>query len=145
MRTQRRAETVWEGDLLTGRGITRMASGAVPEFSVTWKARSEEPGGMTSPEELLAAAHASCLAMALSNTLAKRGAPPQRLSVAAVCTFEKLDVGWRVTKMELNIKGKVSGLDEAGFEDAARAAVEGCPISNAIKSNVTITHTAKLD
>ncbi len=145
MAALRRADAVWEGDLLNGRGMVKVGTGVFPEFPVTWAARTEEPGGKTSPEELLAAAHASCYAMALSSTLAKRGTPPKRLNVTAVCTFDKVEGAWKVTTMELNVKGNVPGLDQAKFEDAAQAGEKGCPISNAIRNNVEIKLTAKLD
>ena len=144
MAAQRRADVVWEGDLISGRGAVKVGTGVFSEFPVTWAARTEEPGGKTSPEELLAAAHASCYAMALSSTLAKRGTPPQRLNVSAVCTFEKVD-GWKVTTMELTARAKVPGIDQAQFEDAAKAGEKGCPISNAIRNNVEIKLIAKLE
>lgn len=145
MAALRRADAVWEGDLLTGRGTVKVGTGVFPEFPVTWAARTEEPGGKTSPEELLAAAHASCYAMALSSTLAKRGTPPKRLNVTAVCTLDKVEGAWKVTTMELTVRGNVPGLDQAKFENAAQAGEKGCPISNAIRNNVKIKLTAKLD
>lgn len=145
MAALRRADAVWEGDLLNGRGTVKVGTGVFPEFPVTWAARTEEPGGKTSPEELLAAAHASCYAMALSSTLAKRGTPPKRLNVTAVCTLDKVEGAWKVTTMELTVRGNVPGLDQAKFEDAAQAGEKGCPISNAIRNNVKIKLTAKLD
>ncbi len=145
MAAQRRADVVWEGDLLSGRGAVKVGTGVFPEFPVTWGARTEEPGGKTSPEELLAAAHASCYAMALSSTLTKRGTPPQRLNVSAVCTFDKVEGAMKVTRMELTVKGKVPDLNQAQFEDAAKAGEKGCPISNAIRNNVEIELTANLE
>lgn len=124
MAIQRKADVLWENDLLNGGGRVRFGSGGLPESPVTWNARTEQHGGKTSPEELLAAAHASCYAMALSGTLARRGTPPKRLDVSAVCTFDKLGGGWKVTTMELSVKGSVPGIDKAKFEDAAREALD---------------------
>ena len=145
VRADRSAEVVWNGDLAKGNGTAKVHSGALPSFPVTWAARTEQPGGKTSPEELLAAAHASCYAMAFSSTLAKRGTPPERLSVRAVVSFEKGSDGWKVTRSELTVKGKVPGLDQAKFEEAARAGEKGCPISNALRNNVQIILNAQLE
>ncbi len=119
-------------------------SEAFGHFQVSWSARTQTPEGKTSPEELLAAAHASCYAMALSSTLAKRGTPPEELQVKAVCSFDKVGDGWKVTMMDLEVHGRVSGIDQARFEEAAKAGEKGCPISNAIRNNVEIKLTAKL-
>ena len=144
-RADRSAEVTWEGDLLKGNGTVTVRSGALPGFPVSWSSRTEQPGGKTSPEELLAAAHASCYAMAFSSTLAKRGTPPERLNVRAVVSFEKGSDGWKVTRSELTVKGKVPGLDQAKFEEAARAGEKGCPISNALRNNVQIILNAQLE
>lgn len=141
---QRTATVVWEGDLLKGAGTVTTGSGAFREFPVTWASRTEDSGGKTSPEELLAAAHASCYAMALSSTLARKGTPPERLDVTAVCSFEKEVDGWKVTVSNLSVKGKVPGLDATSFEETAKAAEKSCPISNAIRNNVEIRLTANL-
>jgi osmotically inducible protein OsmC len=141
---QRRADVIWEKDLLSGKGSVTVGSGSFREFPVTWVSRAEDSGGKTSPEELLAAAHASCYAMALSGTLARRKTPPQRLDVTAICSFEKQAEGWKVTTSELTVTGRIIGLDQAGFEDAARVAEKSCPISNAIRNNVEIRLSAKL-
>jgi osmotically inducible protein OsmC len=140
----RTAEVVWEKDLLTGHGSVKMKTGALPEFPVTWAARTEAPGGKTSPEELLAAAQASCYAMALSATLARNRTPPERLNVTAHCTFDKVGDAYRVTTMELLVQGKVPGLDASAFERVAKDAEKGCPISNAIRNNVQTKLTATL-
>ncbi len=145
MATQRRAEVTWENDLLSGSGTVSVGSQAIPTLPVSWSARTEAPGGKTSPEELLAAAHASCYAMAFSATLARGGTPPKRLDVTAVCTFEKVGEGWKVTTMELTVRGKVPGLGQAKFEEVANTAEKGCPISNAIRNNVAIKLTARLE
>jgi osmotically inducible protein OsmC len=142
---QRRAEVIWEKDLLKGRGSVKVGSGALSEFGVTWASRTEQPDGKTSPEELLAAAHASCYAMALSATLARKGTPPERLNVKAVSTFDRVGEGYKVTTMELTVRGKVPGIDQAKFEDAAREGEKACPISNALRNNVDIKLTAKLE
>ncbi len=141
---QRRAKVTWERDLLTGRGSVTVGSGALDEFPVTWVSRTEDSGGKTSPEELLAAAHASCYAMALSATLARRKAPPERLDVTAICSFERVGDGWKVTTSELSVRGRVSGLDQSAFVEAAKAAEKTCPISNAIRNNVEIKLSVSL-
>ena len=145
MAAVRTVEVVWEKDLLTGRGSVKMGSEALPEFPVTWASRTEAPGGKTSPEELLAAAHASCYAMALSATLARNRTPPERLSVTAQCTFDKVGDGFKVTTMELTVRGKVPGLEQSAFQEVAQVAEKTCPISNAIRNNVEITLTAGLN
>jgi osmotically inducible protein OsmC len=145
MAAKRSAQAVWEHDLLKGSGRFKVHSGALPESPVSWAARTEQSGGMTSPEELLAAAHASCYAMAFSAGLGRLGKPPERLTVTATCTFDKVGDGWKVTKMELEVLGKVPGIDAATFQDAARKAEAGCPISGAIRNNVEIHLTAKLE
>jgi lipoyl-dependent peroxiredoxin len=141
----RRAEVVWSGDLPSGSGnIIRVGSQAFGDLPVTWRARTEEPDGKTSPEELLAAAHAACYAMAFSNHLAQQGSAPDRLTVTATCYFERSGDGYAVTRMELDVRGEVPGMDAAGFEEAARAGEQGCPISNAIRGNVDIQLNAAL-
>lgn len=142
----RRANVVWEGDLMSGSGrVTAASSQAFKDQPVTWASRTEKPDGKTSPEELVAAAHASCFSMALSAGLAKGKTPPQRLEVTAVVTFDKVDAGWRVVSSALEVKGKVPGLDAAGFEKAANEAKEGCPISQMIKGNVQLSVKATLE
>ncbi len=130
------ASTHWEGDLFSGSGTTSLDSGAAGPLAVTWKARSEEHGGTTSPEELIAAAHASCYSMALSNELAKDGTPPASLDVTATATFVP---GTGITGMVLRLTADVPGLDEDGLRAKAEAAREGCPVSQALKGNVPIT------
>jgi len=143
---ERRARAVWEGTLLEGQG--RLSTESTPVLSeepVTWASRTEDPGGRTSPEELLAAAHAACYAMALTAALARGGTPAERLEVTATCAFDKVDEGWSVTTMSIHVRGRVPGLDQAAFEEVARAGEEGCPISNAIRGNVEIRLTAELE
>jgi lipoyl-dependent peroxiredoxin len=143
MATERRAEVTWSGSLLEGSGmIESVGSGAFGPLPVTWKARSEdEHGGNTSPEELLAAAHASCFCMALSGALARQDNPPESLSATATVTFVP---GTGVTKSVLDVEGVVPGLDEAGFREAAEGAKDNCPISGALKGNVELSVTARL-
>ena len=144
MAAKRTAEAVWEHDLLHGSGTVKGTSGALPAMGVSWSARTEAPGGKTSPEELLAAAHAACYSMALSAGLGRLQKPPERLDVRATATFDKVGDGWKVTTMELEVTGKVPGISPAEFESAAQAAGQGCPISGALKGNVVVSVQAKL-
>jgi lipoyl-dependent peroxiredoxin len=144
MAEQRIAEVTWDGDLLTGEGMVKFASGAIPETAVTWASRSSSSNGKTSPEELLAGAHASCFSMALSGALARNKTPPTRLNVKAVATFDKVGDGWKVTTMELTVKGEVPNIDQAKFLEIATGAKENCPISQALKNNVAIKLNAQL-
>ena len=144
MAAKRTAEAVWEHDLLHGSGTVRGTSGALPSMGVSWSSRTEAPAGKTSPEELLAAAHAACYSMALSAGLGRMQKPPERLDVRATATFDKVGDGWKVTTMELEVTGKVPGISAAEFDTAAKAAAQGCPISNALKGNVAISVQAKL-
>ena len=136
MVAKRRAVVIWESDLLRGRGKVRFGSAAIPETGVTWASRTEQPSGRTSPEELLAAAQASCYAMALSASLARNRTPPTKLDVTAICTFDRVGDNWKVTTMELTVKGVVLGIDNSKFEEIARVAESNCPISNALRNNV---------
>jgi lipoyl-dependent peroxiredoxin len=142
MASESQATTVWEGDLAKGRGTTSAASGALPDFEVTWPARVERTAGTTSPEELLAAAHASCYCMALSGQLGRDGNPPERLETTATVSFVP---GEGVKSSHLVVRGRVPGLDQAGFEAAARSGDESCPISGAIRGNVEISVEATLE
>jgi osmotically inducible protein OsmC len=144
-RAESTAEAVWEGDLLEGSGTASGESGVLGELPVTWAARVERSRGKTSPEELLAASHASCYAMALSGALARRRTPPERLHVRATASFEQVGEAFRVTMMELTVRGRVPGLDEDGFNEAVEQANEGCPISNALRGNVEITVQPELE
>jgi lipoyl-dependent peroxiredoxin len=138
------AKAIWQGDLAKGEGRVSGESGGLPSTSVSWAARTEMGRGKTSPEELLAAANASCLCMALSAGLGRIGKPPERLDVTAKCTFDKVGDGWKVTLMELDITGKVPGIDAKAFDEAAKAASAGCPISSALKGNVEFRVSARL-
>lgn len=143
---ERRAEVTWTGDLVKGSGqLSLQSSGMAREVPVTWASRTEAPDGKTSPEELLAAAHASCYAMALSAALGRRGSPPERLDVTAVASLERADSGIRVSAVDLTVRGRVPGLDEPTFQEVARAAEQACPISNAIRNNVEIRLNASLE
>ena len=142
METERRAEVTWSGDLLSGSGtIENVGTGAFGPLAVTWKDRAEAPGGNTSPEELIAAAHAACFSMALSGGLGRQGHPPQALSTTATVTFVP---GTGITKSVLEVQGTVPGLDEAGFREAAEAAKDNCPVSKALKGNVELELRARL-
>ena len=140
---ERRAEVVWEGDLPRGNGRFTVGSGALGEQPVTWSSRTERSGGKTSPEELIAAAHGSCFAMALSNVLDEGGTPPERLEISAVCTFDVHNV--KVSSVDLDIRGRVPGIDAEGFQSAVEQANQGCPVSNALRGNVDIRLKASLD
>jgi lipoyl-dependent peroxiredoxin len=145
MPAKRTAIAVWEHDLVHGHGTVKGTSGALGEMAVSWAARTEASGGKTSPEELLAAAHAACFSMALSAGLGRMQKPPERLSVSATATFDKVGDAWKVTTMELDVSGKVPGITASDFQQAAQAASQGCPISGALKGNVAISVRAKLE
>jgi osmotically inducible protein OsmC len=144
MAAERSASVTWNGDLLSGSGsIDEVGSGAFGPLDVTWAARSEEAsGGKTSPEELIAAAHASCFSMALSGGLARAGTPPERLRTSATVTFVP---GTGITKSALTVRGSVPGLDADGFREAAEAAKAGCPVSQALAGVPEITLDAQLE
>jgi len=135
------ATTVWEGDLAHGSGVTTPASGAFPATDVSWASRTKRAAGKTSPEELLAAAHAACYCMGLSHELAEAGTPPERLEATASIEFVP---GEGVKSSHLVVTGTVTGIDAGAFAAAAAAAAEGCPISAALKGNVEITVEATL-
>ena len=142
----RRAEATWSGPLATGSGtVSALSSGSFTDLPVSWAARTEAPGGKTSPEELLAAAHAACFEMALSGALGRAGTPPERLDVSAEVTFDKLEAGWRVVSSALTVRGRVPGMSAADFEAAADGAKDGCPISQALKGNVALSVEATLE
>jgi osmotically inducible protein OsmC len=140
---EKRAEVVWTGDLRRGEGEVTAASGVFRHVPISYGRRFErEPG--TSPEELIAAAHASCFTMALAGLLAKEGHPPARLETSATVSIEPEAGDWKVTRSELQVKGQVPGLDAAAFQQAAERAKEACPVSRALKGNVEITLEASL-
>jgi osmotically inducible protein OsmC len=132
MAIERRAHATWEGDLRSGAGTFDVGSGAISGQEVTFASRFEQSGGKTSPEELIAAAHATCVSMALANGLAQAGHPPTKLEADAVCTLDQTDAGFRITAMQLTVRGQVDGIGEDEFQAAAQQAKEGCPISNAL-------------
>jgi lipoyl-dependent peroxiredoxin len=138
------ASVRWDGALADGSGAISLKSGAASDMPVSWASRTNNQSGKTSPEELLAAAHASCYAMAFANTLNQRGTPPQRLSVVADCTFQQTDSGFKVSRMVLNVEGQVEGVTQEQFAETARAAEAGCPVSNALRGNVDISVNARL-
>ena len=146
MSAVRRAEVSWSGDLATGTGtVSAKTSGAFSDLPVSWAARTESSDGKTSPEELVAAAHASCYAMAFSGGLARAGQPPEHLAVTAEVTFDKLEAGWRVVSSALTVRGRVPGMSNDEFVALAEVARDGCPISNAIKGNVALSVDAALE
>ena len=140
---ERSAQVTWQGDLMSGSGeIHESPSGAFGPLQITWASRSEDDhGGKTSPEELIAAAHASCFSMALSLGLAKAGNPPERLDTSATVTFVP---GTGITRSALTVVGHVPGIAEDSFTAAAEAAKDGCPVSAALKGNVELTLDARL-
>jgi lipoyl-dependent peroxiredoxin len=143
MATERRAEVTWQGSLMEGSGtIERVGSGAFGPLDVTWASRAEDPAGRTSPEELIAAAHAACFSMALSHGLAEAGTAPERLDTSAVVTFEP---GTGITKIALGVRGRVPGLDEERFREVAEGAKENCPVSQALAEVGEITLDASLE
>jgi osmotically inducible protein OsmC len=129
---------------MEGGGKVGAASGAFSDLAVSWSARTERPTPTTSPEELLASAHAACFSMALSNGLTKAGTPPTKLEVSATVTFSQQEVGWKVSSSALTVKGTVPGATAEGFQEAASAAKDGCPISGALAGNVELSVEAEL-
>jgi len=145
MKVERQAEVIWEGDLLQGSGYLKIGSGITGNQPISWASRIGPPDGKISPEELMASAHASCYAMALSNTLAHEGKPAERLVVTARCTLEGAEFDFKITSMILDIRGKVPGLDAAQFEQAVQKSEQACPVSNALRNNVDIRVNAHLE
>jgi osmotically inducible protein OsmC len=146
LKAERHAVVEWEGSLVRGSGkIVEVGSGALGQLPITWASRTERSDGKTSPEELIAAAHAACYAMAFSHALAEAGTPANSLTVSATCTFQQVEGGFKISTMNLDVKGNVPGLDEAAFEKAAMQAEQGCPVSNALRNNVEISVHAHLE
>jgi osmotically inducible protein OsmC len=138
----RTAHVSWSGSLMEGGGtITSVGSGAFGPLDVTWASRAEDPDGRTSPEELLAAAHAACFSMALSHGLAQAGTPAEGLDTSATITFVP---GTGITTIALRVRGRVPGVDEAAFLEAAEGARAGCPVSKALAAVPEITLDAAL-
>jgi len=144
MAVERNAKTAWRGDLMSGSGEVSTQSGAVDGATVKWSSRAEVVDGNTSPEELIAAAHSTCISMALAGALAKAGTSPQLLETDATATFDKTGEGFRMTTMRISIRGTVEGIDDATFRDAAEDAKENCPVSQALKGNVEVSLDASL-
>jgi len=147
MAAVRQATVAWNGDLPSGKGnVSGASSGAFKNLEVSWARRSEaDANGVTSPEELLAASHASCYAMALSAGLGRAGTPPESLNVTATVTFDRVGDGFKVTSSALEVRGKVPKAEQAAFQQAAEAAKDGCPISQALKGNVDLSVKATLE
>ena len=144
--TVRRASATWSGDLTSGAGkVSAESSGVFSDLPVSWSARTEESGGKTSPEELVAAAHSACYSMAFSNKLAKAGHTPERVDVTADVTFAKEEAGWKVASSHLSVRGRVPGITDAEFQTIAEDAKDGCPISVALKGNVALSVEAVLE
>ena len=138
----RKASAVWEGGLKGGKGTFKTETGSI-NGQYSFSSRFEEAGG-SNPEELLAAAHAACFSMALSAQLEGNGTPPQRVETNAVCTVEKVGAGFKITTMKLTTRATAPGVDAAKFQQLATAAVEGCPVSQALKGNVKVVLDATL-
>ena len=145
MEITRHAEVTWSGDLTSGSGtINYVSSGAFSRLPVTWASRTEAHNGRTSPEELIAAAHASCFSMAFSARLAKNGTPPTTLDVRVVITYAKGDAGWKIATSTIKVKGNVPGIDLETFRTIAEDAKDNCPVSVALKGNVDLVVDASL-
>jgi len=140
---KRTATAVWEGGLSDGHGLVSASSGAFTNQAVTWASRVERSDGRTSPEELIAAAHAACFGMALSHVIGQAGATPRRLDITATCTLER-NGGTRIAAMHLEVTGRVEGMSAAEFEAAAKEAKDSCPVSGALKHSVAIEVNASL-
>ena len=139
----RHSNAVWKGGLKTGKGQITVGKG-IFEGAYSFPSRFEEGAG-TNPEELIAAAHAGCLSMALAAGLERAGTPAERISTRATATLEKVGDGFRITKMRLEVRGKVPGIGAQAFKEAAEKAKDGCPVSNALKSNVALELDARLE
>jgi osmotically inducible protein OsmC len=145
MAVTRSANATWRGNLTEGSGsVSSATSERLVDLPVSWNARTADPEGLTGPEELLAAAHASCFSMALSNTLFKAGFLAEQLDVNATVTADKRDAGWTVISSHLTVQGRVPGASDADFQAAAESAKDGCPISRALKGNVELSVEATL-
>lgn len=146
MAATRTATVTWNGSLAAGDGtVTAGSSGTFADLPVSWSSRTEEPEGRTSPEELLAAAHASCFAMALAGALVRAGSPPEHVHVSATVTFDKVGDAWTVTRSELDVVGTVPGMSSADFDAAAEQTKVNCPISRALAGNVELVVSATLE
>ena len=144
MAVERTASAEWQGDLMSGSGKVSTQSGVVSDATIKWTSRAEAADENTSPEELIAAAHASCVSMALAHGLAQAGTPAQRIESQATATFDQVGDGFRMTTMRLQIRGQVEGLDDDGFREAAEQAKDNCPVSQALSDDVEVTLDASL-
>jgi osmotically inducible protein OsmC len=144
MAVERSAKAEWRGDLLGGSGKVSTDSGVVRDATIKWSSRAEAADENTSPEELIAAAHAACVSMALAHGLAQAGTPAQRLESSATATFDEVGDGFRMTRMRLSISGEVDGLDADDFREAAEQAKDNCPVSQALSDDVEVTLDASL-
>jgi lipoyl-dependent peroxiredoxin len=140
----REAEVIWEGPLASGTGTLTTGSRALDELAVTWASRTERPDGKTSPEELIAAAHASCFAMALALVLGDNKTPPERMAVSAGCTLDEVEGAPRMTTVELSIRARVPGVEPTDLERLVGRAADLCPVSNALRGNVTVNVRSEL-
>src|SRR3954471_10958078 len=141
----RNAEIVWDGALARGTGTLTSGSAALDQLAVTWASRTERPDGKTSPEELIAAAHASCFAMALALVLGENHTPPERLAVTAACTLDEVEGAPRITTVELSVRARVPSLDNEELGRNVAKAADLCPVSNALRGNVEITVHDEVD
>ncbi|CAN5690672.1 MAG: OsmC family peroxiredoxin [Acidimicrobiia bacterium] len=139
-----RATSKWVGSLSEGSGEVSLQTGVGGVMDVSWPSRTETAGGKTSPEELIAGAHAACFNMSLSAGLGRDGFTPTSLETTATASFEKGEAGWRLVRMALKVVGDVPGMEDPAFVVAATAAKDGCPVSNALKGNVEITVESNL-
>ena len=141
---ERHAEVVWNGNLTQGNGTITAGSGALRQLPVTFAARTENPDGKTSPEELIAAAHAGCFSMALSAGLTKAGHPPTRVHTTARVHLEKVGEGFGITRIELTTEAQVPGIDNKAFQEQAEGAKKGCPVSKVLAgAQISLTATLK--
>lgn len=141
----RTATVTWQGNLPDGQGTINSGSGALSNLPVTWGSRVEQPAGKTSPEELLAAAEAECYTMVLTNMLSKAGNTPDEIRTTATCTVERQESGLKITTLRLEVRGRVPGVDAHTFSRTAQEAEASCPVSNALRGNVSISVQAALD
>ena len=139
-----RANAIWEGSVTEGGGRVTVASEAFPEQPITLKRRTEGGSGTTSPEELIAAAHAACYSMALAAALSRNETPPERLEVSAEVSLDRVEGGLKITSVDLSVRGTVPGVDGAAFQELARTAEQSCPVSNALRGGVEIRLEAEL-
>lgn len=140
---ERTARSVWQGDLMKGGGNVSFGTGAITDQPVSWPARTEAPGGKTSPEELIAAAAAACWSMAFSHALHQKGHASEQIDAQATCTLDRVEGGVKITKLRLVARGRVPGMDAAEFQRLARE--QACPVTNALKGNVEISIEATLE